>query len=193
MKSIFSKKNPNRLLIVVDMQNDFITGSLANKEAEKTVPGICDLIKEWDGEVAVTLDTHGPDYLSTAEGAKLPVEHCLKGTGGQCLESSILRTLWDRKSEYFSIEKHTFGTNEWESNYFKEFTDIVLVGTCTDICVISNAILLKTFWPNANITVVSDLCSGVTPEKHAAALEVMRSCQIDIVTKNELEDKLDLY
>lgn len=177
------KKN---VLVIVDMQNDFITGSLANPDAQRIVKPICDFItkreKPWD-EIIVTRDSHGPTYLSTPEGKKLPVEHCINGTAGWCVEDSIQRAL--REEGYCYIDKPQFGSLEWTKPHFdrynKEDVNIYLVGTCTDICVVSNALIMKAAFPKANIIVIGDLCAGLTKEKHEAALEVMRSCQIEVL------------
>lgn len=167
-----------KVLVIVDMQNDFIDGSLANKDAQNIVSGICNLIKGWDGDIICTRDTHYANYLNTSEGQKLPVEHCIKDSAGWCVNDNILKAL--RGKEYCYLNKSTFGSLEWK-DFDLRLAEIVLVGTCTDICVIANALLLKTFYPDADIKVISSLCAGVTKEKHEAALETMRSCQINVM------------
>jgi len=172
------------ILIVVDMQNDFLTGSLANPDALALVPKIRNLMKSADWtSIIMTQDTHSYNYLNTPEGCKLPVPHCIEGTVGWCIDESLYRTL---KTETLGItvKKNTFGAN-WDDPYLEQVfgTDpnkIVLVGTCTDICVVTNALLLKTRFPRADIVVYEDLCAGSTQEKHKAALEVMKSCQINV-------------
>lgn len=173
------KKN-EPVLLIIDMQNDFITGSLANEDAEKIVPSICELIKEWEGPIICTRDTHGPNYLNTPEGQKLPVEHCIKDTAGWCVNDDIQKAL--RGKNYCYVDKGTFGFEGWDrygSTLRK--ANLYIAGTCTNICVITNALLLKTVYPENQITVLSNLCAGLTPEKHEAALNVMKSCQIDVV------------
>ena len=174
-----------RLLIVVDMQNDFIDGSLGTKEAQAIVPGVIERIKTFDGLVLYTRDTHTENYLKTAEGKKLPVEHCIKGTTGWEIQTDIdaLRKATDAPV----FDKITFGSKElaeYISSNLKKFggiSSIVLCGLCTDICVISNALLLKAYLPEIPIVVDSSICAGVTPESHENALKAMGMCQIEIV------------
>ena len=169
-------------LIIVDMQNDFITGSLANPDAEKIVDSICELIKGWSGDIIVTMDVHDEDYLQTAEGKRLPVKHCIAGTKGECLDSRIFSALNNEDPLHRRTRtrhKNTFAL-DWSPRMLNE--DVYIVGTCTDICVISNALVLKSACPENNIIVYENLCAGTTPEKHKAAIEVMKSCQIDIET-----------
>ena len=160
------------ILVVVDMQNDFIDGTLGTAEAEAIVPNVVDRIKNFNGLVLATRDTHGENYLETPEGKKLPVKHCVKGTDGW----QIVPGLETENCEY--IDKPTFGWLNWDG--FAEDDKIELIGVCTDICVVSNAIILKAKYPEAVISVDADCCAGVTPEKHKAALETMKSCQIDV-------------
>lgn len=174
-----------RFLIVVDMQKDFIDGSLGTAEAQAIVPAAAARIREcreagWT--VIGTLDTHGEDYLDTPEGRKLPVRHCIRGTEGWQLNGDIAREM----RGCALVEKPTFGSVrlpgiiEALAGGEKAFA-IELLGLCTDICVVSNALLLKAHFPDAAISVNERCCAGVTPEKHRAALETMGSCQIDIV------------
>lgn len=167
-----------RLLVVVDMQRDFIDGSLGTKEAQKIVPNVAEKIKAYkeagDG-VVFTYDTHYDNYLDTQEGKKLPVVHCVKGTPGWELCDELLNFEGER------FEKDTFGSRElalWASE--KKFDNIELVGLCTDICVISNAMMLKAFLPEAEISVDASCCAGVTPQSHINALEAMKVCQITV-------------
>lgn len=168
-----------RLLIVVDMQKDFIDGSLGTKEARKIVPKVAARVQEYlsaGNEVIFTLDTHGFDYLDTLEGRKLPVKHCLKGSEGW----ELCRELADIQGHRF--EKETFGSRECaeyvaQGSYFS----VELVGLCTDICVISNAMLIKAFNPQLPIQVNASCCAGVTPESHQNALKAMEMCQIDVI------------
>lgn len=181
----------NATLIVVDMQNDFITGSLANPDAGKIVDPICELIKGWKGNIIITRDTHNYDYLNTAEGKKLPIEHCIEGTAGWCLEDRIMRVVWDRTSSYIVNKRDAFSLDWFHGSAIPAmcvYDDIYIVGTCTDICVVSNALVLKSAYPSKNIVVYENLCAGTTPERHKAAIEVMKSCQIDIdLYKPEIE------
>ena len=170
-------------LIVVDMQKDFVDGALGTKEACAIVPAAVEKIKGFDGEIFATFDTHFANYMETAEGRKLPVPHCIKDTDGWQLDSRIAAAL-DEKG-YTPVEKHTFGSTDLPKLLFRaadgdDFT-VELIGLCTDICVISNALLLKAVFPEVPIAADAACCAGVTPEKHEAALETMRSCQIDII------------
>ena len=174
-----------KFLIIIDMQNDFISGSLANKDAEAIVEPLCEYIKNFEGDIICTRDTHQVDYLNTMEGKHLPIEHCIKDTAGHCIDDRILKAL--RGKKYFVIDKPTFGTlEEWDkflSIYLlgkSENYDIEICGTCTDICVISNALILKTMYSECIISVLKDLCAGTTKEHHEQALEIMRQCQIEV-------------
>ncbi len=163
-----------KTLIVIDMQNDFIDGSLGTKEAVAIVGNVKKKIEEYKtagAEIIFTRDTHGEDYLSTPEGLKLPVVHCVKGTHGWQISSCL-----DTEGATI-IDKPSFGWLGWSDMCFDE---IELVGLCTDICVISNALILKAAFPNADISVDASACAGVTPETHEAALSAMRMCQINI-------------
>lgn len=164
-----------RTLIVVDMQNDFIDGALGTKEAVAIVPSVKAKIREYQergDEIIFTRDTHQADYLSTPEGKKLPVEHCIEGTHGWQIAEGL------EVSGCSYIDKPTFGWTHWNERTFDE---IELIGLCTDICVVSNALILKATFPEAKIMVDASCCAGVTPATHAAALETMKMCQIDVV------------
>ena len=172
-----------RFLIVVDMQNDFITGSLGSDEAKKIVPNVIKEIENFDGEIIATLDTHDEDYLKSLEGKNLPVQHCIRDTDGWQIEENTKKAL--EKRGYTSLTKPTFGSVSLVEILKKEFAlasgiEIELIGVCTDICVVSNALLLKAHFPEAKISVNSSCCAGVTPAKHETALETMRSCQINV-------------
>ena len=177
----------HKLLIVVDMQNDFITGSLANPDAEKIVPKIAEYIKNFDGMVIATKDTHFDDnYLEKQEGKRLPIPHCIWGTEGSKIVDDIQKALNDL-SEFYCYKKGSFGATNMAIDlaasacrFHRTFNEIYICGTCTDICVISNAILCKSFVPEAKIIVLKDLCAGTTPENHENALKAMAQCQIDI-------------
>ncbi len=171
------------VLVVVDMQKDFIDGSLGTPEAVAIKPAVLDLIHSFPGEIWATVDTHGENYLETTEGRHLPVEHCIKGTPGWAVDREIATALNGRSAVF--VEKPTFGSlvlpQLLEDAAAGEDFDVTLVGLCTDICVISNALLLKARFHEKEISVVAACCAGVTPAKHEAALEVMRSCQINIL------------
>ena len=170
-----------KVLVVVDMQNDFVTGALANPMAEAIIPNIAKKIKQYlkNGDrVIFTRDTHNANYLETPEGKALPVPHCIYGTKGWVVVDEL------NHPECKHINKPTFGYKYWEYDLYdgnEEISEVELVGTCTDICVISNAIIFKAQFPELKITVDSSCCAGLTPEKHEAALEVMRSCQINVI------------
>ena len=188
-----------KILVVVDVQNDFITGALSNEEAVKKVPNIVKKIRNFNGDcICVTLDTHSTDYLDTKEGNKLPVPHCQYATEGWELEPNVKAALEDAKLRnilVFSFQKPTFGSLElieqMAFSYGKEYghleeCDIEIVGFCTDICVVSNAMLIKTaFYEQAEITVDASCCAGVTKETHKAALETMKMCQINVINEDE--------
>lgn len=168
----------SKLLIVVDMQKDFIDGALGTPEAQKIVPYVVDEIKNFDGDVVFTYDTHSSLYLDTREGKRLPVPHCIKDTDGWRLDENIEPLSVGKKCFY----KPTFGSVEL-ANFVADgdYTDITLIGLCTDICVISNAMLIKAYLPEVNISVKASCCAGVTPESHENALLSMKMCQIDII------------
>lgn len=171
-----------KILVVVDMQNDFIDGSLGTREAQAIVEQAAAEIKQFAGSIYVTMDTHQSNYLETAEGKKLPVVHCVKGTEGWRLHERIMTALSDK--EYKVLEKGTFGSTKLAEEIRKEGNQEELViecfGLCTDICVVSNVLLLKANFPEADIIVRADCCTGVTPETHEAALQTMKMCQIDV-------------
>lgn len=167
-----------RLLVIVDMQNDFITGVLGNDECRAIVPKVVEKYKSFDGDgVAFTLDTHFEDYLDTQEGKLLPIKHCIRGTDGWQLIPEL-----QPEHLILTFEKETFGSTEL-ARYIKDnnYTDVTFVGVCTDICVISNAMVTKAFNPEISITVDSSCCAGVTKESHENALKAMAACQIHII------------
>jgi nicotinamidase-related amidase len=179
-----------KILVVIDMQNDFIDGALGTKEAAAIVEKVAAKIESYPAEdVYATLDTHEANYLTTAEGKHLPVEHCIKGTPGWELNQSIAPLLTDA----VKWEKPTFGSDTLAEEIYQRYKgvsaidptgkglEIELVGLCTDICVVTNALLLKTKLPEAKITVDSSCCAGVTPESHEAALLTMKMCQVEVV------------
>ena len=167
----------SKVLIVIDMQNDFITGSLGTKEAEAIVARVaekCRAAKEAGEEIIFTQDTHQENYLETQEGRKLPVVHCVENTEGWEICGALL------PYAELCVEKPTFGSVMLPA-MCEKFDEIELVGLCTDICVISNALLLKAFYPEKKISVDAACCAGVTPESHENALRAMQMCQIDVV------------
>lgn len=172
----------DKILIVVDMQNDFVTGALGTLEAKAIVPQVVNRVKtalNYGDMIYFTRDTHFEHYLETLEGKYLPVEHCIFGTEGHDIIPELKGFLIDAKI----VDKPTFGSMELVDRLSSEFVcpEIELCGVCTDICVISNVLLLRAAFPNSRITVQANLCAGTTPANHEAALAVMRSCQIDVI------------
>lgn len=172
----------NKVLVVVDMQNDFICGSLGSDEAKAIVPNVVKKINEWDGSmIIITMDNHDEDYLQTLEGKNLPIEHCIVGKPGVMLDASITAALIKKIASGCTIKtvrKTTFGSYLIATEINETPRKIVLVGLCTDICVISNAMLLKAAFPESEILVDPMCCAGSTSELHDKALDVMRSCHI---------------
>ena len=172
-----------KILVVVDMQNDFVDGSLGTPEAAAVVPAVVNKIRGFDGKIFATLDTHFENYMDTAEGQKLPVPHCIKGTDGWKLNNDILDAL--ESKDYVPVEKNTFGSIDLPGLIREAAGDddfsVEVIGICTDICVVSNVLLIKANFPEVSISVDASCCAGVTPEKHEAALETMRSCQINVL------------
>jgi len=172
-----------RTLIVIDMQNDFIVGSLANEKAEAIAKPIANLIEKGGFDrVIATMDCHSENYLDSLEGKNLPIPHCIDGTVGQELYSPIATALGKHPSAHI-LKKRAFGAiHEWKEHLFPIISsDLAIVGTCTDICVLSNAIILKSMFPNVKITVLADLCAGTSPEAHENALKAMEQCQIEVI------------
>ena len=171
-----------RILIVVDMQNDFVDGALGTREAVAIVDLVIKRIQEFDGEVIYTRDTHGKDYMDSQEGRNLPVAHCIQGTAGWQLHEKVEHM---RREGDQVFDKPTFGSVELAQYLSEEqrregIEEVTLIGLCTDICVISNALLIKAFLPEVPIRVDASCCAGVTPKSHNDALETMRMCQIGI-------------
>lgn len=197
----------NKLLVVVDMQNDFIDGSLGTKEAQEIVPKVIEKIKNFDGIIVTTMDTHDENYLSTQEGKNLPVKHCICGEDGWHLNEEVRKALLSsemfcrndkQENAIWLLEnycKETFVSLELMDDCSDEFgedgrshpedVEITLIGLCTDICVISNAMLLKATLPEAKILVDASCCAGVTPESHKNALEAMKMCQIEVINEED--------
>lgn len=179
-----------RILCVIDMQNDFIDGVLGTPEAQAIVPKVIEKIRTYTNErtdrVLLSRDTHTENYLETQEGKNLPIIHCVKNTEGWQIPKEIIDAA-DAMNAWF-YDKPSFGSLDW-GNFIENYTgielndieSIELVGLCTDICVISNAMILKAMFPEVPITVDSSCCAGVTPESHQNALNAMKMCQINII------------
>ena len=172
-----------KALIVVDMQNDFIDGALGTKEAQKIICNVRHKIMEYvhsGDRIVFTRDSHFEDYLNTNEGKHLPVKHCIMGTDGWNIPYEI-----DIES-YPHINKITFGYTHWnEEDCLKDCDEIELVGLCTDICVVSNALILKAMFPETKISVDASCCAGVTPDSHNAALLTMKMCQVEVTNMED--------
>ncbi len=170
-----------KVLVVVDMQNDFIDQALGTKEAVAIVGNVAKKIESFDGRVIFTRDTHHEDYLDTQEGRNLPVSHCIQGSEGWQISSAL-----PVNADAVIIDKPTFGSKDLGLYLEKlasenDIEEIEVVGLCTDICVISNALLIKAFLPEVKITVDASCCAGVTPESHENALNAMKVCQINVI------------
>ena len=181
-----------KVLIVVDMQTDFISGALGTKEAAAIVSNVIKRIENSDGELILfTQDTHYEDYLNTPEGKKLPVVHCIEGTEGWEIDAAIMSAWRNNKNTIRIAELHenTFAKSvfgsvdlvEFLKSREKEIEEIEILGVCTDICVVSNAIMIKNTMPDVRLSVNAECCAGVTPESHNEALSVMRMCQVDVL------------
>ncbi len=176
------REEMRKILVVVDMQNDFIDAALGTAEAAAIVGAVKEKIRSYPAaDVIATMDTHSENYLETQEGKYLPVPHCIRGTDGWRIRPDIAELLTEAKI----YEKPSFGSTALAADLKelseKEDIELELIGLCTDICVVSNALLLKAAMPEVKISVDASCCAGVTPDKHLAALETMRSCQIQII------------
>ena len=172
----------DKILVVVDMQKDFVTGSLGSAEAQAIVPAVVEKIRNFDGTVVFTRDTHHENYMETQEGKNLPVPHCYEGTDGW----EIIPELTELAEGKKIFNKPTFGSVEL-ANFIKAEADkrngeleVELIGVCTDICVVSNALLIKAYNTEIPVYVDSKCCAGVTPTAHDAALATMKSCQVQV-------------
>ena len=179
-----------KVLIVVDMQNDFIDGALGTPEAQAIVPNVVEKIMslEDDDRLVLTQDEHYSDYLKTQEGTNLPVKHCIFSTDGIEINTDIMRAISEKADGYRVYHKSTFGSLEMAHIFYdfaqsEDIDTIEFVGLCTDVCVISNALITKAYLPEVEIVVDASCCAGVTPESHKAALTVMKSCQIKIINE----------
>ena len=167
-----------KYLIVVDMQTDFIDGALGTPEAVSIVPAVKEYIENFCGEIIFTRDTHHDDYMDTQEGKNLPVSHCIKDTEGWQIAKELISRTEGKKI----FDKPAFGSTQL-AEYLKnqgDVDEVTLIGLCTDICVISNAMLIKAYLPEVKISVVEKCCAGVTPDSHKRALDAMKVCQIEI-------------
>ena len=170
-----------KLLVIVDVQNDLVDGVLGTNEAVAMIPNLVKKIKKWDGDILCTRDTHFDNYMETNEGKHLPIEHCIEGTNGHKINSDVMDALINFRN-YTIINKFTFGSMTLPKNILEFGYDYIeLVGLCTDTCVISNALLLKAYYPEIDISIDASCCAGVTPENHIAAINVMKMCQIGII------------
>ena len=167
-----------KLLVVVDMQNDFIDGALGTPEAVAIVPYVKELIERFDGKVFFTRDTHFADYMETQEGKHLPVPHCIKDTDGWQIRAEL-----DALRRTDAIDKITFGSKELIGviGAERDVESVTFVGLCTDICVISNVMLTKAYYPELPLIVDAKGCAGVTPESHRNALNAMKMCQVEVL------------
>ncbi len=176
-----------KITVVIDMQNDFITGSLANRDAANIIPSVIEEINKSD-VVIYTRDTHGDNYFETQEGKNLPVQHCIQDTWGwEIVDELNPKNLILVGKQFYIVNKPTFGCVDiWKDNFFKKLVnekdvEVTFCGTCTDICVVSNAMIVKSLYPEIVVNVKADACAGLTPDKHKAALNVMDSCQINVI------------
>ena len=173
-----------KILVVVDMQKDFVDGALGSPEAVAILDNVIKKIDTFDGDIIVTYDTHSESYMETQEGKNLPVPHCIKGSDGWKLDARVQAAL-ERRSEYKAIEKPTFGSTELpeyiKATYGSSDIEIELIGLCTDICVVSNALLIKASFLEVPVSVDASCCAGVTVDSHKAALTTMKMCQVNVV------------
>ena len=176
-----------KITVVVDMQNDFLYGSLANDAAVDIIPAVLQEIDKSD-VVVYTRDTHGDNYFETQEGKNLPVKHCIKDDWGwEIVDELNPKNLILVGKQFYIVNKPTFGCVDiWKDKFFKKLVnekdvEVTFCGTCTDICVVSNAMIVKSLYPEVVINVKADACAGLTPDKHKAALNVMDSCQINVI------------
>ena len=167
----------SKAIIVVDMQNDFVTGALGTKEAQEMLPRLVAKLEEnidkKSVDIIFTQDTHKADYFQTQEGKFLPVEHCIKGTDGWEIVPELQKFLPRAR---IVIEKKSFGSTRLPT-LLKPYDEVEFVGVCTDICVVSNALLLKAFYPEQLISIDAACCAGTSPDAHQKALDVMKNCQ----------------
>ena len=175
----------HKILVVVDMQNDFLTGTLANESAVAIIPNIKREIESgYYDHIVFTRDTHNENYLNTQEGKRLPVIHCVYATDGWHVNGELFGAAVGTKNQVTVIDKPTFGYNDWGEEFkFDENDEITICGTCTDICVVSNALILKATFPEATVRCLADCCAPLfgSEEKQNSALSVMESCQVEVI------------
>lgn len=177
-----------KILVIVDMQNDFIDGALANPDGQAIVEPMADFIRNWDGKIFYTMDTHFINYPKTREGKYLPIQHCLIGTHGFYVNDIINKALTEKDSKGFM--KRTFGSTQLADELYEhkdEIDEVYFCGLCTDICVIANIVLAKTALPEVDIYMIEDLCAGTTKEKHNATIEVLKSLQVEITDTKKIK------
>lgn len=177
-----------KVFIVVDMQNDFIDGALGTKEAEAVVNRIADRLREYEGRILFTRDTHGEDYAQTQEGRNLPVAHCIRGSKGWEISPRLAGWVTEEPINKPGFGSIALGEKLVSWNAQEAIEEIVLAGVCTDICVISNAMILKAFLPEVPIVVDASCCAGINVESHKRALEAMKMCQIQVVNEQEAQE-----
>ena len=177
---------------MIDMQNDFISGTFKNKDAQEIVPKVAKFIKDFDGYIYYTMDEHLEEskgtWAESIETNTLP-KHCIQGTEGYELPLDIKKTLWDKIITPEKIRKFTFGSSELINKIkfnLNKIEELYIIGLCTDICVITNTLMLRTYFPNLKITVISDLCAGTTPENHTKALDIMKMNLINTKISKEI-------
>lgn len=175
-----------KLLVVIDMQNDFIDGELGSPEAERILPNVCKKIEAWDGDIIVTMDKHDEGYDLTMEGASIP-QHCVYPNQGWDLHPKIVAALEASNQVFFRICKPTFGSVLLATavQYWNDYDYVEFVGVCTDICVVSNVLLVRAHVPEMRLAVDASCCAGTTPSAHNAALNVMKSCLIEVISDSE--------
>ena len=169
----------NKILVVIDMQNDFITGSLGSKQAQEIVNAVCNKINQFTGKIYATQDTHDSKYLSSLEGKNLPVMHCVEHTAGWEIQNQIKQSLLDKSASF--IEKKSFGYTEWNKIIPASVQSIELCGLCTSYCVLANAVILRAMFPDTPITIDPSCCACVSDESHLQALEVMKTQNITVL------------
>ena len=174
-----------KVLVAIDLQNDFIDGTLGTREAQNIVSNAVEIIKDFKGTVIATRDTHHDNYMETSEGKNLPVIHCIEGTPGHDINVDIMKALNENKGLYAIVDKPTFGSTKLieilkQLDEKEKITSITAIGLCTDICVVSNVLMIKANFPEIEIKVIENSCACVTPESHNAAITTMRMCQINI-------------
>ena len=166
-----------KTLVIVDVQNDFVSGVFGTDEAKAIIDPLCELIRSWKGNIIATLDTHGCDYSETREGQYLPVPHCIKPTLGWQLNDDVAKAL-SMKPHVKYVEKDSFGQFHWDID---DDGEIVIVGLVSDICVLNNALIIRNLFPSRQVSIVEECCAGTTPENHKKAMDVLKINHINIL------------